>query len=769
MEKKKKCNWITLLCAVAVVAAAVCVRLPAASLSRLSEEQRAVCTNESGLPYMTDPDSFFYARVTDSMLDDETCNPVQAENGVLQDTQSYYPEGRTSEYQPGIVWMTNVVRSVMGLFSGADLYTAEYWLPAIMAALAALAAFFLGRRIAGTIGGLAAGILVSCAPAFTARVLPGRFDTDMFTAIMDVLLILTMTEAMRAQKRWTRLVCAGCFGLTVLAYSWCWSVYALFFAALTLGGGAVFLLVLFFAFGSERGDRPRASWFIRQKEVQAWLLCLALCVILLLAVNGPSFFGRFFHTMSWAGSMTESGTLPNLYGSITELNHPLFATSDPEEWLLAYIPGNTLTVLGGTGGLTVAILCVGGILMMLIRILPAHRSAAKSSANSDSERTADTEDETGHTAAEVSEEAETAAEEAAEAETAAEVSADVEEAAEETDRHVRVLYLCMLIVWFAGAMYASMQGIRFVEHLSVPVGMFAGCCVQWITPGIVRGSRVRFIASLAVTLVVCAAAVAIPIRAAVKICQENRPSVTDSMAEGMAWIRENAEDPEAVIASWWDFGYFYSYSSGHPVFWDGGSQSGLRALLIARAITADSRLLSERILQMLASYGDEPVKQLMAQLGEKEAFDALWDMLLMEEEATAVCLEETYGFSAEEAEALAGMLHPEQEKEVYLVLSGDMLYKLGWIEYYANWDFSGRAKQPTATVYNVMPDGSFNMDSEDEEARAFFEARAQETIWKLFFDAAGEDCFTRLFQESDGTSQIQIWRAGEEPEFSLQP
>ena len=732
-------NWILILCLLAVMAAAVLVRLPASRLSGMPEEKRAVYMAEEGLPYLTDPDSYYHARIVENDLTYGSLSADRREDGVLWDTQSRFPEGRSAEYQKGIVYAAEAVSAVIRPFGGT-VYAAAYWLPSVMAALAAAAAFILGYRISGTAAGLTAGILVSCATAFTARVLPGRFDTDMFSAVMDVLLILTITEALRAQTIRKRVAAAAGFALTAVLYSLCWSVYAMMFSALTVAGGAVYLIVRTFIPENssirKRGGARSDGWrtvFRRRTDVQAWLLCLGLMTGFLLPVNGFSFFRQFVRRIFWAGSMTESGTLPNLLASVTELNRPELFPSDPAGWFVAYIPGKTLTVLNGVGGAAAGILCIGGLVILFLSMF---RAAAQKTGFQEENSSKPADDSMDH----------------------AGVSSDNQGYTQAQVRRCSLLYICILGTWLAGSMYASMQGVRFIQHLSVPVGLLAGTCVGYAAYGIMLIRKCPRILKVIGVLLICGAAAAVPVSGSAEICSQNRPSVSDALADGMKWIRDNAEDENAVIASWWDLCYYYEYASGHPAFWDGGSQEGVRAILIAKALTSRDPVLSERILQMMACYGNRPAVKMAELLGEKTAFDALWEALLLQRDETERLLKGIYGIPEQEAASLAEMIHPEQKKEVYLVISGDMLYKLGWIEYYADWSFDGKGKRPAATVYSSMPDGSENMKSETEKARAFFEDRAKETIWRLFFVADGGDVFVPEFESSDGVSQIQVWK-----------
>ena len=50
-----------------------------------------------------------------------------------------------------------------------------------------------------------------------------RYDTDMFVVLMDVLLILFLTESLRAKNRGKRIGFAAAFVLAVWVYSQCWN------------------------------------------------------------------------------------------------------------------------------------------------------------------------------------------------------------------------------------------------------------------------------------------------------------------------------------------------------------------------------------------------------------------------------------------------------------------------------------------------------------------------------------------------------------------
>ena len=90
-------------------------------------------------------------------------------------------------------------------------------------ALAVIPAFFIGRRLAGNIGGLFAGIVVAIHPAILTRTIAGFSDTDaynIFFPLMIVWLTLLLFEAEGLKKK---SIYGGLTGLTMGIYLFAWN------------------------------------------------------------------------------------------------------------------------------------------------------------------------------------------------------------------------------------------------------------------------------------------------------------------------------------------------------------------------------------------------------------------------------------------------------------------------------------------------------------------------------------------------------------------
>ena len=69
------------------------------------------------------------------------------------------------------------------------------------------------------------------------------------------------------------------------------------------------------------------------------------------------------------------------------------------------------------------------------------------------------------------------------------------------------------------------------------------------------------------------------------------------------YTRQNPTDRQAVIATWWDYGYAAMLFSDLPTLQDGGNQKGPKTHLIARALMSEDQAETARIIKFIANGG----------------------------------------------------------------------------------------------------------------------------------------------------------------------
>lgn len=702
-----------ILCIFVVMAVAVLVRVPSSLLGGESEKVKEAYLSESGIPYLTDMDSYYHVRLVDNYLEYGSLGDTQNDAGGPWDSQSYYPEGRSAKYQPGIVWLTAGLHRLTGI----NLDVLEYKLSAYVVALSALTSYLIGWRIRGKLSGLTAGLLIACAPVYAARTCFGRFDTDMFVIHLDLLLILFLSEALRTSSKKKRILFSLFFLMSVALYSLCWTASGtVLFSGITLFGGILYALFLHYA--DKKEDRLQSGRvLIRHKEAISVISCTVLIVPVLLLTTGLNVFSDILSILDSMSYMTSNnvgeGVLPNLLGSISELNHAKFMPGNFFQMFLGYVAGAQPTVINGTGGAIAALLSLLGLVCLFpTNLLHSHGRTKNASAQ------------------------------------------------------VFALYFFILGVWAVGGLILTAYGVRFIEHLSVSVALLAGVAVGSIDLPIVRKEETldqnrlekkRYLLKKGgISCLVCAAAVIPATVGTVQSVSVSRPSVTDASFYAMRYIHDNAKDSEAVIASWWDLGYYYESESDHPALWDGATQDAKRGILLSKALTSMNPELSRRILLMLSSSGNAALERLLSYTDPKSAFETLWETLLLDREAAVELLEQRCFLSLEEACEVEALIHPAHPKETYLVLTYSMSQQIAWYEYYANWDFTGKQSKPNVTVYSYTPDGIPIFDTQAGQ-EYLDSARGNGLFWQLFFNARKTSRFTPVFEWHDGLEHVRVW------------
>ena len=776
MNQKTRNIIIHIICSLAVMAAAVIVRLPSVYLTGTNDAEYESYTREDGLPYLQEMDSYYHVRLVDNYLNNGTLGDKVLEDGTAWDSLRYYPDGMSAEYQPGIIWITVTLWKILNSMFGTDIYTVEYYLSAVMAALTALIAYIAGFRLSGKAGGFVSGVLVSCTSGFVMRSSIGRYDTDMIVILMDILLVLTMTEVLRAKKLRNRIIFSFLFGLSAWLYTICWTTDgAVLYIGLVLLGGLLYIITMFFsdrykkkneekirleekAREEEKKERALRSQHskkqkksadkktnetasksddssdnslnvvtnknveknkseeileekntryniheILSKDSAAWILAAFSSFILIIITYGPSIIISTFGAFVSSIDLTNSGILPNIYSSVVELQKPIFAPDSFSQLFSGYVEGSEVYIVNGVGGAMIFLLSIISLVWLSMHCFKHFRKDN-------------------------------------------ELILSSRECA---------MYAIVMGVMFFGGLYATERGSRFVEHLAVPVGILGGAFIGWVSVGMQKEKVKIEIFKIVFSVFLSIVSVIPVIKGSIDYCKESRPSVSDATQEAMKWIKENSDNEDSIIASWWDMGYFYESESGHPCFWDGGSSTGIRAILISKALTSDPEL-SKKILLMIANSGDRPIEILMEHAETKKAFETLWNALVLDKDEAVKELEKC-GLSKTESAELEQMLHPQEKKEIYLVMSRTMLYQIGWYEHFANWDFTGEQGNPQATTYRYTPDG-YSINDSEEGKKYQKEVRSKETIWRLLVEGEQPDGYVCTFGKDDGVEQVIVWK-----------
>ena len=245
------------------------------------------------------------------------------------------------------VYVIIVLFSILGLF-GASLLTTAFFVPLIIATLAVIPAYFLGKRISGTsVGGVFAGMIVALNPLVLSRTVAGFSDTDAYNIFFPLLILWLFYEAfITKDKKWKYIftILAGFF-TGLFAYAWAgW----FFTFDLIIGATIIYLLYLLFISKGKFIERFKSDRF--KYALKIFIIFLIISSIFVIVFSG---FGSLASATTEPFGKAEiksvavSTVWPNVKTTVAELNPASFKD------ILNKVGGKLLFFLGIVGiGLT---------------------------------------------------------------------------------------------------------------------------------------------------------------------------------------------------------------------------------------------------------------------------------------------------------------------------------------------------------------------------------------------------------------------------------
>ena len=794
------------------------IRAAAYSIPAATPEDKPFLQDESGNPYLTEMDSYFYLRKAQEMADEGTIRLFvnRSEDPLIGQRVHSKKDGVTLPL--GISALTCLLWRYLFSFAGKSLIQTAIWVGPLLGSTAVLPAFWYVWKRTSLPGGIAAGLLAGCAIPFVIHTHAGFFDTDMVLAVLPLTAILSLIRCMQARSLRQQTLSALLSAAALTAMSLCWRGYYVYLLSMLAGTALSLLLIhllpdtLFESsplsfeegslFSSEKdqisslekeqscppekdqisslekeqscspeNDRPAPS--VRKRiALRGGLLALTLTLLLLFTVNGEVILQHI------------SATIADLrygYGSTDSMPYALAFTSEMRR--LSFWPGditlrslmgaNLSSVLGRMGGVLPTLL---SILWLPLALLPALLLSPRRKKRAAAAVTADLSSEEASAAAAVTADLpdeETPAEAfclpgtgsspalsvpsgtAQKRLTAEEVIALIPEAA-------------LLGFWAIIGVILSCRAKRFAQIPVLPISVLAGLSIGRLFSLCAKRRRGRIPVTLLLFLLLAAATIP-SVRGAKAAVRGNITQVTDSKQEAMTWVRENTPE-SASLASWWDDGYFMEYQAGRRTLADGGTDNAKMNWLLAKVLLTEDPRLAAGILRMLSESGTEALDDLTdTGMEQAEAAELLLRILpLTREEAkaelTAAGIPQnpdptdnplTRTVSSSPLLTLLDKTHPEKQDPTLLVLTSDLLFKSNAFTYFAFWDPSQKKQEQTTFLLPT----SRSAVLEDGQA----EIPMTDSNYTLFLRRNPDGRITAEYQDHENrltTGQLQVWENG---------
>lgn len=618
------------------------------------------------VPYLGGLDSYLWLRhARNTLRHGSPCDSLR--NGECRDDFTLAPVGVRSRYASSL-HVDAVV--AMHRFAGMlrpdiPLPLSAYFVSVVAGAAIVIPAFLLGRRFGGLVGGFLCAILCALNPIVLLRSFGA--DNDVWNVLLPLLQVWAVVEAIYSDhwRRRAGFILAAAAATGLHAAIWGGWIFATAIVLIGLTANALLVRARGIVHGRTSEDRPRAAqaWML----VVTYLLAATVASRLAGAEQSPlaavgQLFGaipRFSPTVP-----NSSGELPwpSVFSTVGELRPPALGA------IAASMFGPVYFFAGWLGLLLLMLpksawrawhfaVFLAGIL--LYRHLLTHGEIAPSTL-------------IGLLALPI-------------------VACGIGYL---SDRRTPVADQgagAIIILWFLAALTMAYRGNRFLILLAPPfavaVGVAAGRLHDWVERQAWASAPIR--AAVFVALLWTAYP---PVTHAATTARNYVPAMNDAWHAALIRLRD--ETPQnAIVTTWWDYGYFVKYFAERRVLADGGTLRTRVHYWLAKALAAGTEDQTLGILRMLNCASDaapEPE-------GKLGAFAALEDGALNAGAAHTALMRltgsdrdeaehflESIGITGVSADVVLARTHCTPSP-AYLLLHDELVRSTGW-PLFANWD-----------------------------------------------------------------------------------
>jgi asparagine N-glycosylation enzyme membrane subunit Stt3 len=184
-------------------------------------------------PTVLDYDPWWWFRQAKRVVDNNFVLPKW-------DELSFYPPGRPTDFQNGWPYILAAMYKVFNPLLGWDLTAVAKWSTIIFAALTAIPAYFLGKKMSNEIGGIIVALFIVLSPGLISVSMAGYSDTDMIVSFFTMLSTLSLLIVIK-QKEPLKMKALPVYALAIIVnlyfvftwgYGW---IIQLFFLGLVPG------------------------------------------------------------------------------------------------------------------------------------------------------------------------------------------------------------------------------------------------------------------------------------------------------------------------------------------------------------------------------------------------------------------------------------------------------------------------------------------------------------------------------------------------------
>ena len=629
--------------------------------------------------YLGDFDSYVWLRNARNYLrQGTTCDAVI--DGECRDTYGNAPVGSRMIYNRSlhIAAIVAVHKAITFFHPGYPLSASAFLVPVLLGVLGVIPAFFIGRRLAGDLGGLFAAIVISAHPLVLLRTVGS--DNDVWNVVLPLFIAWAMIAALNAQKMFLAAGYGVLAGLLTGLQAATWRGW-IFIYIVAMGGVLGHLILA--GIRQARGAEGWRIWRLEAVQNIACVVvayCVSAAVFATLAGAEESYFsipsklidsvaGLLFQNTG--GGIADGGDWPQALATVTELGKSKSAD-------LPRYMGGAVFYFGSWLGLLLLLFPRGPwkrrhfvLMACSIALYAGYYAFAPDDLRKDVMIIL------------------------LALPLAAELLAGLFDKNPVHD--IDQGFAWVAIVWFFAGLNMFSDSIRFVILFIVPFGLAFGVTAGRIyerfrtqAPRIV-GGYARVASLLGFVLV--GSLLIPPVLRGYTAVKTYRPSIYTAWWDTLVRIR-NESRPDAIVNTWWEYGYWVKYVAERRVSSDGGSLLTHVPHWLAKALVAPTEAESRGILRMLNCGSDAtPLpegalgaygKLTATGLDEVTAYSILTDIVKLGRVDAQRYLAGR-GFNASQQNAILSSTHC-LPPEAFLIVSKQLLFKAGGWTALGSWD-----------------------------------------------------------------------------------
>ncbi|NJL44256.1 MAG: hypothetical protein HC945_03010 [Nitrosarchaeum sp.] len=646
------------------------------------QQFRELMQDDTGQTYLLAIDPYEFLRRAESIAETgDVCDEIR--DGQCWDTHKLAPLGvpASKDFHSSFgAWLYKVV-SVFN--KDVTVKNVFFYIPLIVASLATIPAFFLGRRAGGTIAGFTAAMLVALNASFLGRTPAGFSDTDAYNVFFPLLIFAFLAEAMHARETWKRVTFSLLAAASTALFTQAWGGWFLTFLtclAILIGFITYQLLKAAFKLTEKKSpafkDLPEVATAKRELGVAALFIGMSFILLMLLGISPLTPFKNAIGSLS-INEASNPTLWPNVLTTVAELNDAsitdiIQSLGGKFLFFLALFAIPLSLVKYPLNLKSAIILCFGAIVSFVLVTAGTSWSITTylvilflfaflclmAKIGDDTKGTA--------------------------------------------------IYTIFITIWIIFTMYPSTQGVRFIflmlPAFAVAVGITIGRATELLgTYGtavldLPRWASHGFMWILLLMLLLSPVRIGADpstLQAARQISQNQVPSVNDAWVETLHKIRDNSEQ-DAIVNSWWDFGHWFKYYADRAVTFDGGSQNTPMAHWIGRALITGDEAEAIGILRMLDCGSNRAFEILRNETNNSlESIELLYQIIPIQDRTQAQQVLLAEGITPGTAQRTLDNTHCAPP-ENYFITSEDMVGKAGVWGHFGTWNFE------RSSIYNQM-------------------------------------------------------------------